>query len=59
VVYSRLWRVRMEEQVGDERLQPRGREAVGGPTADEETELTEETNLERACHLATASIGQA
>jgi hypothetical protein len=49
----------MEEQVGDERLQPRGREAVGGPTADEETELTEETNLERACHLATASIGQA
>jgi hypothetical protein len=41
----------MEEQIGEERLQPRGRGAIDRPTVDDQSELTKETDLERACHL--------
>jgi hypothetical protein len=41
----------MEKEVGEERLQPRRRGAVDGPTVDGQAELTEETDLQCACHL--------
>ena len=50
-VRPRLRRVRVEEQIGEERLQPRGRGAVDGPAVDGQAELTEETDLERSRHL--------
>ena len=42
----RLRRVRVEEQIGEERLQPRGRGAVDGPAVDGQAELTEEADLQ-------------
>jgi hypothetical protein len=43
--------LRMEEQIGEERLQPRGRGVVDGLAVDGQSELTEETNPEYSGHL--------
>jgi hypothetical protein len=47
---ARLRGVRMEQQIGEERLQAGGRGA-DDPAVDAEAELTEEPDLERACHI--------
>src|SRR5262245_32435806 len=50
-VRPRLRCIGVEEQISEERLQPRCRRAIDGPAVDGQAELTKETNLERPRHL--------
>jgi hypothetical protein len=45
----------VEEQIGEERLQPRSRGTVDGLAVDGHAELTQETDLERAGHVSLAA----
>ena len=50
---------RMQEEVGEERLQPRGREASGGLAVHGQAELPEEMDLERCCHRRRGNVAGA
>src|SRR5262245_29854844 len=54
----RLRCIRMEEQISEERLQPRGHAAIDGPAVDGQAELAKETNLQRGCHLKQSLAGR-